>query len=1181
MITYTSVFIEYSKKGIKAMKKNNVKKTGRIVRSCFAAMLAVVMAVPVAALTNIVTAPVSEPVEVEAADVELPEPIMTLDFERGFKGEALKNGLKVKESKERLMFEEYKDDKDAYIKDENGEYIFKWTDEPVIFGTEEDPKYQKGTFGNQPTTYDDAEKGNVFRLDDSMEAEWIIKTKSDKADKVVPVYTGGFDETTGEPLDKEAAEKSTLQIAHTAHSAVQIKNPFVDIDFTEEYDNTTEEGPQWTKGVTISYWVKVPTVEPKEGEEVDEEEILNDSVLFTFENIQRPEDVDQYKDLDPNGEKVVYEVNGYIKYKAAVAYDPADPMYAQGTLSELVDMNTGEKFEVLSDYGPLVRLTPDYPGTPDRKIYFRDDADTKAPDKTVSVFENGKVVQAKLYELGANIYDDYKTLNTDEGSLVPRGYINGSMQISASNAFHFKEDDFYQKVEIDENGNDVTTPIKGAYDINPNNKDEIGKFRQFRYYNLFYFQGDGTVTEEADQWHYVTCVIQNDWVQFYVDGEEIEADSLSYHGTPFNSLNGKKYFNKGFGIRYPYQIGWTNVAEWIDDGTFSSGPSNCEAQTMLEWISNPDTVLYLGYEGICAESVEQNIGTLDGAMLDDIKFYDVPLTSEEATVLYEQALAEKDEQSKKAPTPFKVFDFESESLNALPSGMTALSTNEESTRTPKVVNDEKFGHVFKFGEGKSSKTSAVSFENPFKGMNDLEGATVSYWVKTIANEKGKVGDGVVLSFIDEPKVLEHGKIQEAVKDVESRTGLWSNLSYDAEFRAGLDTKVYESLKNSYQQSTKKNGNTKKGEAGYDEEADKLEDEWTARVESMTEWHHVTMVIENSGIYMYMDGVKLPNNLEDDMGPMFYGPRFYDGYYNTMLDSFSSIRLGTGNQTATSVMEFLTQEDTTAYFGFVYNYGSKTTYKASALTLVDDMAFYDKALSEEEVATIYSDAVAASSSKSAVAGEEIYKPYGDTATEAPVPTNPPIDVKEETDFTDTTDGKRTATANGVTVTGDKASIPDNAKLVVNKLGETSSKANYEAAEKALKGASIAIDSYNRVLYDIHIEVDGKTVAPTGKLTVTLTPPTGYQAAKVSIVRMSDVKSMTTSVSGSSVKYETESLGEFAVIQKKGVTGENPSTSGSSTAGKTGDTASVVVPVMLLAVAFVVVAALRRKEELMED
>ena len=1179
MITYTSVFIEYSKKGIKAMKKNNVKKTGRIVRSCFAALLAVVMAIPVAALSNIASAPISESVEVEAADVELPDPIMSLDFERGFKGEAEENGLKVKESKERLMFEEYTNENDAYVRDENGKYIFEWTDVPVIYGSGENLYYAKGTFGNQPTTYDDPEKGNVLRLDDSMEAEWIIKTESDKADSIVPVYTGGFDETTGLPLDMEAAKASTLQIEHTAHSAVQINNPFAGMDFTEDGE-ITEEGLQWTKGVTISYWVKVPTVEPEEGEEVDEDEILNDSVLFTFENIQRPEDVDQYT-LDPDGEKVVYEVNGYIKYEAAKAYDPEDPMYAQGTLTTVTDIQTKEEYEVLSDYGPLVRLTPDYPGSADRKIYYIDEESQKVADKVINIIEDGKPKTVNLYELGPNIYKDFCTLDTKEGSLVARGYINGSMQIAASNTFHFKEDDFYQKQEIDASGQIINTPVNGAFDINPNNTEEIGKYRQFRHYNMLYFEGDGTVTEYADEWHYVTCVIQNDWVQFYVDGEEIEADSYGYHGEAFSgTLNAKKYFNKAYGMRYPY--GNYTKSEWSEDGTLSNGPSNCVAQTMLEWISNPDTVLYIGYEGVCAEGTAQQIGTLDGALLDDITFYDVPLTSEQATVLYEQAKVDKDAQANKEVKPIKVFDFDSEKLDTLPSYMTALDTNATSTRTPKVVNDEKFGHVFKFGEGKSTKTSAVSFENPFKGMSELEGATISYWVKTYANEKGKVGDGVVLSIMDEPKILEHGKIQEASKNLKSRTALFSMLSYDAEFMAAVDTKVYESLKNNYKQTTKKNGNTKVGEVGYDEEAAKLEDEWNARIQSLTDWHYVTMVVKNSGITMYMDGVKHSNNQIDNYDcPSFYGPRFYDGYYNKVYDNFSHIRLGTGNQTATSVMEFLTQEDTTAYLGFVYTLGSNTTYRSSALTTIDDVAFYDKALSDAEVEMIYSDAKSAAASKTAVAGEEVYDPYPDEEeTEEPVPTNSPEDVKEESDFTEV-DGKLTATANGVTVTGDKASIPANAKLVVNKLGETASKERYEAAEKALNGAGITVSSYNRVLYDIHLEVDGKTVAPTGTLTITIAPPTGYQAAKTTIVRMSDVKSMTTSVSGSSLKYETETLGEFALLQKKSTTGTNPSTEGSSTAGKTGDTASVVVPVMLLVVAFVVVAALRKKEELMED
>ena len=1180
------------------MRKFLNKRAGKTVRSCITALLAVVMAVPVASMSYLAIPAVSdavEPVVVEAADVELPEPIMSLDFERGFKGESEKNGLEVKQSKERLMFEEYKDDAGNYVKDENGEYIFKWTETPVIMGSEDAPYYHKGIFGNQPTTYDDAEKGNVFMLDDSMEAEWIIKTESDKADSVVPVYTGGFDEN-GEPLDKEAAEASTLQIAHTAHSAVKINNPFAGLDFSEEYEKS-EEGPVWTKGVTISYWVKVPTVEPEEGQEVDDEEILNDSVLFTFENIQRDEtaDANQYA-LDPNGEKVTYEVNGYSRYLAiqeSIAtygddWYKEDPLFALGTRETVTDVNTGQTYTIAKDYGPLVRLNPEYEGTSTNKIYFRDDAKTKPTTATIKLVENGKMVDVPLVEIGANIYSSYCTLDTNEGSLIARGYINGSMQIAASNTFHFKEDDYYQKVTLDENGNDVTTPIQGAYDINPNNTEAIGKFRQFRYYNIFYFQGDATVTDAPDEWHYVTCVIQNDWVQFYVDGEEIESDSLKYHGEDFNSLNGKKYFNKGFGIRYPFHIGWTNVAEWIKDGTITSGPTNCVPQTMLEWISDPDTVLYLGYEGICAESVEQDMGTLEGTLLDDITFYDVPLTSEQAVALYEQAVEAKDSDKNKPLEPVKVLDFESDAVGSIPAGMSEIaSNNAEKVDAPYVINEEVFGHVLKLNESSSRYTGALQFENPYKGRDDITGATISYWVKSTTNKKGKVDEGLAISFVDEPKILVHGKIQAAVENELTRTYLYSMLSCDAEFQAGMDTEVYASLKNKFKQSSKKNGNTKQGEAGFDQEAYDLEQEWNARLNSLTEWHYVTMVVENSGITMYMDGVKHENNQEDDMGPTFYGPRFYDGYYNSTLDSFAHINFGTGNQMATSLMEFLTQDDTMGYFGFVNKLGSDTTYVTTSISAFDDVAFYDKALSDEEVKTIYEAAKTASASKAPVAGEEVVS-LSDSSTSTPTPTdgvipsNDPNDDKKESGFTENADGTRSATANGVTVTGDKTSIPDNAKLIVNILGATSSKADYDAAAEALKAKGIDTNSYAVKLYDIYLEVDGKKVAPTGTVTVSLVPTQGYDASKASIFRLSDVTVMKTTASGTAMVFTTDSLGQFALTQKQStISGSNPSASGSSQAGKTGDGFSIVVPAVLLAAAFVVIVILRRKEELMED
>ena len=1174
------------------MKKMNRKSAAKAARSCITVLLAVIMALPVTAISSVIGVAVNqEPVVAEAADVDLPKPLMTLDFEQGFQGEQEKNGLQVMEFGPRLMFEEYKEN-NAYVKDSDGNYIFRWTDKPVIYGTSAaDYHYEYGVFGNQPVSYDDSEKGNVFRLDTTMEVEEVVKTQSDNMDTAadpVPVYTGGFD-ADGNPLDQAAYEKSIIQEAMTVQSAVQIKNPFAGKDFSESWSKSADasEGPAWTKGVTISYWVKVPKADSDEG---DSDDILNDSVLFTFENIQRPEGVDQTT-LDPNGEKVVYGVDGYIKYEAARDYDAGNPMYAQGEEYTLTDINTGTEYKMLKDYGPLVRLTPDYPGSATNKIYFRDDSSSKTADATISIMEGGKPVTIKIYELGPNIYNDFKSLNTNEGSLVPRGYINGSMQIAASDTFHFQEDDYTTETVEDENGNPISTPVKGPFNINPNMPEDAGKITQFRFYNMFYFEGDGRVTEAPDEWHYVTCVIQNDWVQFYVDGEEIEADELGYHGTDFNTLNAKKYFNKGFGARWPYHLGWTNVADWIKDGTFTSGPSNCVPQTMLEWISDPDTVLYIGNQGCAAKSVDQEIGTLDGVLLDDIKFYEVPLTSEQAVALYKQSKDEFDAVANavNVPAPIKTLNFENDNYGEIPSGMTSVSSNDTNKVTlPDVVNEAEYGKVLKLHTSKSATTGAVKFDNPFAGKT-LSGATVSYWVKSVGNAKNKIEEGLTITFVDEPKVLVHNKIQAAVKDVASRTGLWANNSSDAMFQAGVNTQVYESLKNHYQQSTKKNGNTDSSKAGYDKEADQLQQEWDARLASMSEWHHVVMVMENSGIYMYFDGVKLSNNLADDMGPSFYGPRFFDGYYHKYLDSFSGIRYGTSNQGATPLMTFLTQADTAAYFGFMYRQGSSTTYRTTFESYIDDVNFYDVALNDKQVEAVYQTAQADAAAKSPDPNQPIDQPDErqdptPEPSEDPDPDLPPTTVVVSGDFKDNGDGTSSATANGVTVTGPTASIPKGAVLLVSILGTQDAAASYTAANAALKGAGIDVDSQVITLYDIHIEVDGKTITPTAEFTITLTPPSGYTASKASIVRMSDVKSMSTSVSGSSLVYKTDSLGQFAIMQKKNasVSGStNPSKSGSSAAGKTGDAASVAVPFALLTAAFCAIVILRRKEETLED
>ncbi len=1165
------------------MKKMNRTTAAKAVRSGITALLAVVMAMPVSALTAAVTAAVDpEPAVVQAADVEVPDPIMELDFEKGFQGEATKNDLKVMGFGPRLIYEERKENNAYPVDPATGKWIFEWTDDPSIEGSSEnDYHYVTGVVGNQPTTYDDPDMGNVFRLDGTMEIAERVKDHSDKMDFSVPAYTGGFNED-GTPKDAEAYEKSIIQPELTAHSAVQIKNPFAGMDFTEDESHWKKdpeklpEGPQWENGVSIAYWVKVP--EAREAtEDDDEDDILNDSVLFTFENIQRTEN-----STDPNGAKVTYQTDDLVKHQAAEAYKEDDPQYRLGT-RETIKAKDGTAYIVAKDYGPLVRLNPKYEGTADKKIYFEvkeGDSKWSGPEKVTVTTEAGETVY--LYPLGPNIYDSFKELDPAKGSSVRRGYVNGSMQIAASDTFHFMEDNYRQETLAD----GTVRAVEGATDLNPNTAKE-GELIQLRNNNLFYFTGDGTVTDAPDEWHYVVCVIQNDRVLFYVDGDEISEDDYSYFGEAFQPENGKKLFNKGFGIHTPYQQGsaWSKVSDWPEDGTLTASPANAAAQTMLEWLSDEDTVLYLGNQGCAASATEQEIGTLDGVMMDDIKFFDKPLTLEQAETLTTQAQEEK-KVSEDIPEPVLKMNFEDTEVGSVPAGLTGFSANDTSTgdkavKAPSVVNEATFGKVLKLHESKSTKTSALQFTNPFAGK-DLTGATISYWFRSVPDKNGDIGEGVTVTFADEPKVLVHSKIQDSLKDTKTRSGLWVNNSADAMFMAGVDTLINTTLKNHYQQSTKKNGKTDPKENGYDAEADQLEDEWNARLKSTADWHFATVVIKNSGIYMYFDGEKLANNLEDEQGPSFYGPRFYDGYYHKYLDSFSNIRFGSENAGATPLMTFLTQEDTSAYFGMMYRQNSSGTYRVTVETYLDDVNFYDVALSDAQIETLYTTAQADEKSKSAIAGIAVDTPDWQAGND---PTGPQEESKEDKNpGTINDDGSWSASANGVSVTLPAGSFPaeESLSLSVTILGAKDSAAQYTAANAALKGAGIDVDKQVVTLYDMKVlKADGTEITPTGEASITLTPPSGYTASKTSIVRMADVKSMATSVSGSSLAYKSDKLGQFAVMQQKSSASGDTSKTGQSKAGQTGDAASVAIPFVLLAAAFCTIVVIRRKEEALED
>ena len=981
------------------------------------------------------------------------------------------------------------------------------------------------------------------------------------------------------------------------HSAMYIKNPFAGMDLSETPAKDSDGRPVWTKGVSISYWVKAPVYDLSQ-EQQDNGVLKNDSILLTFQN----------DGPDGNG-TLQYQDDDLIKYEACEAanailkdgkesyvgeysgdtYTAAD--FSLGTAYDLTDQkndrdpSNDQVYHCFKDYGKLIRFNPDYPATPSEKYYFEDpDSSTKfrGPD--------GKMTG--VTEIGQNLNTTaYNTLDVDKGSMVKRSHVHGSLTIAASNSFAFKEDHYAMKQVADEaTGKPKNVVIQGSKEENPNTAEyKNGEYQEGKHYNMLAFQGDGYVLDETGtktdengqevpdtEWHYVTCVIMNDWVDFYVDGEKIDGErEWKYSptaGIGFDSRIAGKRFNYGYGLRGA-TWGLKGADDWNKNGTANPSPANKMDQPMLNWISNENTKLMIGGEGTANLGLDgQKIGTADGALLDDISFYGEPLTADQAAALYDSVKDSK--TAKPAATELQKFSFDSDANHGAPAGMSPASTNG-STQAPEVVNDGVRGHVLKVYEGTATATSGTEFANPFAGK-DLTGATVSYWYRGKPDDRrNQIQNSINISFRDEPKKLVHSKIQDANKDKETRTGLWVMSSMEANFEAGYDTPVYTSLKNSFYTSTRYMVFEQKSQPGYREAAGQALQEYADRLQSFSQWHFVTVVMNNAGITMYYDGKQLPNNRIDNQGlPSFYGPRFFDGYYARVNDGFAKFKLASDNQGATPLMTFLTQADTTAYIGVSNVPGSDRTYQTASQGYYDNITYYDTDMTAEQVQQLYQ--TEAANVSGPVAGEDI-----EAGSEAQNPNS----VVAKNPFTAGADGSLTASANGVTVTVPAGAIPDGCELVVTTLGTADMASAYANADAVLAGIA-NLQVAQRLLYDIHIEKDGETIQPTADVTVTITPPSGYTASRCTVVSINGKTVM------GGLTFQTRELGVFALVEVKEGTSLPPagsisgnannsnnsksgSNSGSSNAGKTGDMMNVVLPILLLAAAFAAVVVTRRR------
>lgn len=419
--------------------------------------------------------------------------------------------------------------------------------------------------------------------------------------------------------EKEYDDLGNLQEDHSEYSTIKISNPYKGLEYLKEYEpyedvkttvynteiyNTTFEHvqPKWANGITISYWINCP-------------EGVNSNVLgFTSERFQiEAQDYAYYLCTV----KFDLEYNSYSdEERVALNFNESDVDKDSDFYFEYAESGTymDKPLYVSEDkMGRMYWMNKNYvPG------YIQNDDGTYRESKSDASYD---------YYHEAPRFGDTEE-NHDYGTSNLRyGWTTSEMWLDSSSSFYFTNE----------------TGSQSSIQLNKNRYDSWRGRIGLQDYNEFYINSwkNADSFEEAlenkcdmskspsylpSQWHYVTVVIQNDWVMFYMDGEKVDVlneYSSSGYGTilsPF-STSPWKQFNKGTGARYGF--GLSRYKGII--GNCLSG--NYVSTTMLEWLSMDCTDLMIGGGSIEAFDVPGCMaeGT-DEILIKNIVFYDQMLT---------------------------------------------------------------------------------------------------------------------------------------------------------------------------------------------------------------------------------------------------------------------------------------------------------------------------------------------------------------------------------------------------------------------------------------------------------------------------------------------------------------------------------------------------------------------------
>lgn len=512
-----------------------------------------------------------------------------------------------------------------------------------------------------------------------------------------------------------------------------------------------------------------------------------------------------------------------------------------------------------------------------------------------------------------------------------------------------------------------------------------------------------------------------------------------------------------------------------------------------------------------------------------------------------------------AVSPIAGYDFED--------GTGMKASGISGSTAPKVVKDSERGNVLKLAEGSSSKViakaddqsmgdydmriekgtpSSLKFNNPFKGKS-LKGITISFWVK-VPNDDAALNASGLIGFVSGDKTIEHpdklyvdpatGKVDPDKQHLPAGTG---------PFFFGLTCATVDMMA--------AEENPMVYFAGLHHNSYNLNDWDGAFIDVGGEWKYMTVTMNNSEGFVYLDGEKL--ELE-----FYKNKRWNDGEKNNGSP---------GNVGQPKFLEFISWSDTEAYVGY-------TGFSPTSEVYLDDITFYDKELSSADVKTLY---------EAAKKGSTVENVSNDSGSSSSSDSSDEDDAKAKAEA----EARRKAAEEAArkAAEAEKKAVEANKTATKELISSMVIKGVPSDADKSIAGIFRGEDEYDDLLTTLQnvelkenfymknvlaMDVDFGDVKLDGVAEITATIPSSYDAENLVVARVNDddtVSILKHEVDGDKAIAKTSSFGQFAFVE---LTDDKDS----SQLPKTGVVAAgVVVAIGAVSVLGGTVVLKRRKEE----